>query len=247
METEPVEKPRSAEMHPGPGFRFRRGHSRPDRDLVDAFGDFDTPAISDLMNRLYTMTSEIQNLTDPNLKLVGPACTVKVFPGDNLMVHKSLDVAQPGEVVVVDAGASAMNGVLGDLISTKARHRGIAGFVVDGLVRDLPRIRALEDFPVFARGVTPIGPLHRGPGEINYPVSVGGIVVHPGDIIVGDLNGVVVVPQEVASELLARLVAQRENEAEYLEAVVRGDFSNTWVDRILGEAHVDGGNADTPT
>jgi regulator of RNase E activity RraA len=170
------------------------------------------------------------------VKLVGPACTGKVFPGDNLMVHKSLDLAEPGDVVVVDAGSSSMNGVLGDLISTKARHRQIAGFVVDGLIRDLPRIRALGDFPVFARGVTPIGPLHRGPGEVNYSISAGGIVVNPGDIIVGDLNGVVVVPQEVSLELLERLRAQRAGEASYLEAVTRGSFSNAWVDRILTEA-----------
>jgi len=114
------------------------------------------------------------------------------------MVHKSLDLAQPGDVIVVDAGASPMNAVLGDLISTKARHRGIGGFVVDGLIRDLPAILELGDFPVFARGITPIGPLHRGPGEINYPICAGGIVVHPGDIVMGDQNGVVVVPREIA-------------------------------------------------
>ncbi len=239
-----VEKPRSAEMHPGPGFRVRRSPPRPAPELVEAFREFETPEVSDLMNRLYTMTSAIQNVIDPALRIVGPACTVKVFPGDNLMVHKSLDMAEPGDVVVVDAGSSSMNGVLGDLISTKARHRKIAGFVVDGLIRDLPRIRALGDFPVFARGVTPIGPLHRGPGEINFPISAGGIVVHSGDIIIGDLNGVVVVPQEVASELLARLRAQRAGEASYLDAVARGNFSNAWVDRILAESAVsvqDGG------
>src|SRR5207248_1657171 len=164
----------------------------PEREIVNGFGAFDTPAISDRMNRLYTMSPGIRNLTDENLKLLGPACTVKVYPGDNLMVHKALDIAQPGDVIVVDTMGSAMTAVLGDLVSTKARHRGCAGFVVDGLVRDLPAIRRLGDFPVFARGVTPTGPLHRGPGEINHAVSIGGIVVNPGDVIVGDLNGVVV-------------------------------------------------------
>src|SRR5437899_4406540 len=152
------------------------------------------------------------------------------------MVHKALDVAQPGDVVVIDTSASAMTAVAGDLISTKARHRGIAGFVVDGLVRNLEEIRALGDFPVYARGVTPIGPLHRGPGEINYPISAGGIVVHPGDIVVGDLNGVVVVPRDAAEEILDRLVARRDAEAAYTTAVARGEFSNAWVDAILDEA-----------
>jgi regulator of RNase E activity RraA len=126
-----------------------------------------------------------------------------------------------------------MNAVLGDLISTKARHRGAAGFVVDGLVRDLPNIAALGDFPVFARGTTPIGPLHRGPGEINFPICCGGVVVNPGDLIVGDAMGVVVVPQAIAAELQQRLAAHESSNANYFEAVKKGNFSNAWVDQIL--------------
>jgi regulator of RNase E activity RraA len=226
-------KPRSAEMHPGPGFRIRTTWERPDPATVRGLGTFESPDVSDLMNRLYTMVADIKPVTDPHLKILGPALTVKVFPGDNLMVHKALDVAEPGDVVVVDASSSSLTAVLGDLVSTKARHRGIAGFVVDGLIRDLPGISALGDFPVFARGVTPIGPLHRGPGEIGYAICAGGIVVHPGDVIVGDPNGVVVVPQDIADELLVRLTAKRDLEAEYTAAVARGDFDNAWVDAML--------------
>ena len=233
-----VSKPKSAEMHVGPGFRWRAKVERVPPEIVRQFSAFETPDVSDLMNRLYTMSSEIRPMTGPDLKILGPACTVKVFPGDNLMVHKSLDLAAPGDVVVVDAGSSAMNGVLGDLISTKARHRGIAGFVVDGLVRDLPAIRALGDFPVFARGATPIGPLHRGPGEVNYPVSVGGIVVQPGDLVMGDLNGVVIVPRPAAAELLGRLKEHVARETPYVESVARGEFSNEWVDETLREGGV---------
>jgi RraA family protein len=229
-------KPKTAEMNPGPGFRIRTSFSRPAPDLVRAFGEFDTPAISDMMNRLYTMDPAIHNLTSPKLTLLGPACTVKVYPGDNLMVHKSLDVARPGDIVVVDGASRTVNAALGDLVSTKARHRGIAGFVVDGCVRDIPGIQALGDFPVFARGVTPIGPLHRGPGEINFPIQCGGVVVHPGDIIAGDLNGIVVVPQEIAAELLLRLRSRKQGEADYVAAVARGEFSNAWVDRLLGDS-----------
>ena len=98
-----VDKPTSAALHPGPGFRICTSIDRPDADVVEGLREFETPAASDLMNRLYTMRSEIHTLTDPDLRLVGPACTVKVFPGDNLMVHKSLDVAQPGDVIVGDA------------------------------------------------------------------------------------------------------------------------------------------------
>jgi RraA family protein len=227
-----VMKPRSAEMHPGPGFRVRTDFTRLDPALMARFADFPTPDISDLLNRLYSMDPEIKCLTGNDHRLCGPACTVKVFPGDNLMVHKALDVARPGDIVVVDTGRSNSNAVLGDLVATKARHRKIAGFIVDGLIRDLPGILPL-DLPVFARGATPVGPLHRGPGEINYAIACGGVVVNPGDLIVADQAGIVVVPRDIAAELLLRLKSHQETNEAYLAAVKRGDFSNQWVDRIL--------------
>jgi RraA family protein len=205
---------------------------RPPPGLMRALGRFPTPDISDLLNRLYAVDPQISLLTDPRHRACGPACTVKVFPGDNLMVHKALDVLEPGDVVIVDAGGSAMNAVLGDLISTKAKHRGAAAFVVDGLVRDLPNIQEI-DFPVFARGTTPIGPLHRGPGEINFPICCGGVVVNPGDVVVGDSMGVVVVPQAIVEDVLERLTAHDVASAAYFESVKKGSFSNAWVDQIL--------------
>jgi len=224
-------------MFPGPGFRLRECSSRVDADFALGMASFDTPAISDQLNRLFTMSSQIRPMTDSN-RLAGPACTVKVFPGDNLMVHKALDVAKPGDVVVVDASSSTMTAVLGDLVATKARHRGLAGFIVDGLVRDLPGIRALGDFPVFARGTTPIGPLHRGPGEINGAVSAGGIVVHAGDLVVADTNGIVVIPQADVVEILRRLRDRAAEESDYVAAVAAGNFSNAWVDGVLAESGV---------
>ncbi|MFK8066704.1 MAG: RraA family protein [Gammaproteobacteria bacterium] len=227
-------KPKSSELNPGPGFRVRKAVSRPDPELVKQFGLFETPDISDLMNRLYTMHWQIRNQINTDA-IVGPAVTVKVFPGDNLMVHKALDIAQPGDVIVVDAGASPMNAVLGDLVSQKAKHRGVAAFIVDGLIRDVPGIQEIG-MPVYARGITPIGPLHRGPGEINYPVSCGGIVVNPGDIVMGDKNGVVVVQKEFATDVISRAYAQRDSLAKYVEDVKRGEFSNEWVDRSLNDS-----------
>jgi RraA family protein len=223
------QRPQSSELHPGPGFRIRHQVRRPDPALVQAFREFQGPMISDLMNRLYTMRPAIQNLTDPALApLVGPACTVKVFPGDNLMVHAALDIAKPGDVLVVDASGSHMNAVLGDLVSNKAKHRGIAGIIVDGLVRDIDGIREAR-IPVFARGVTPVGPLHRGPGEVNFPIQCGGIVVKPGDLIFADNNGVVVVPLEISEELLKRCQEKTAKEASYVASVKQGKFSNAWV------------------
>ena len=162
---------------------------------------------------------------------------MKVFPGDNLMVHKSLDVAKPGDIVVIDAHGSqciSPNAVLGDTICTKAKHREIAGFVVDGLIRDLPGILELG-VPVYARGTTPVGPLHRGPGEVNFPIACGGTVIQPGDLLVADSAGIVNVPKGVAEELLTRLDAKKEKTAAYMAAVHRGEFSNAWVDALLTE------------
>ncbi len=227
-------KPRSAEMHPGPGFRVRVDFPRLRPELMERFTVFETPDISDALNRLYALDPAITCLTDGYQRLAGPVCTVKVFPGDNLMVHKALDIARPGDVVVIDAHGSASNAVLGDLISTKAKHRGIAGFVIDGLVRDLPGILEVG-MPVFARGTTAIGPLHRGPGEINYPIACGGTVVNPGDVIVADAAGIVVVPQDIAAELLERLDGQLVAGAACLQSVQRGEFSNDWVDRMLSQ------------
>lgn len=227
--------PRSAELHPGPGFRICLDFPRLDSDTVMGFRRFATPEISDQLNRLYAIDSKIRPLSGIGRTLVGLACTVRVYPGDNLMVHKALDVARPGDVVVIAASGDRSNAVLGDVVSTKARHRGIAGYIVDGLIRDLPGIPS--DFPVYARGTTPIGPLHRGPGEINYPVACGGVVVNPGDIVVADDAGIVVVPRQVAHELLGTLQAQAEGQAAYVAAVERGEFSNAWVDNQLLEQH----------
>lgn len=238
-------KPRSASLHPGPGFRVRTSFDRLTPELMKQFLDFPTPDISDLLNRLYAVDPQIRCLTGAHHRVCGPACTIKTFPGDNLMVHKSLDVLEPGDVVIVDAGGSHLNAVLGDLISTKAKHRGAQGFVIDGLVRDLPSIIEL-DLPVFARGTTPIGPLHRGPGEINFPICCGGVVVNPGDLIVGDAMGVIVVPQDIAEDLLQRLQSHAAANESYFQSVKRGDFSNAWVDRILTDLECPMSNGASP-
>lgn len=234
-ETGATERPKSAEITPGAGFRIRLSIDRPPPQLVSMFRDFETPDISDILNRMYTMAPEIRNLVNGK-PLVGPALTVKVYPGDNLMVHKALDVARPGDVVVVDTSGSQRNAVLGDLVTNKAKHRGIAGFIVDGLVRDLPGLIE-ADLPVYARGVTPFGPLHRGPGELNYAVSCGGIVVNPGDIIAADASGIAVVRREVAEETIMRLRTHRARMQQYVMDVKAGKFTNDWVDRQLAADH----------
>jgi len=226
-----AEKPKSSEMTPGLGFQIRTKFRRLPTHLVEQFCGYESTDISDQLNRLYTMHHGISNLSN-NLPLAGSAITVKVFPGDNLMLHKALDVAEPGDVIVVDTSGSDRNAVFGDLIANKAVHRGIAGFIIDGLIRDLDGVKQTK-LPVYARGVTSFGPLHRGPGELNYAISCGGIVVNPGDIVVADSSGVVVVPKQFARSVLLRLGSHQAKMREYVRNVKRGIFSNDWVDRQL--------------
>ena len=227
--------PASADIFPGVGFRIKREIPRPQYDVSEMFKEFELADISDHLNRLYTVDPSIHCIAGDDQRLAGPACTVKVYPGDNLMVHKALDVGKPGDVVVVDARGSKANAVLGDTISMKARHRGIAGFIVDGYIRDEHGLREMH-YPVYARGTTIVGPLHRAPGEINYPVCCGGVVVNPGDIIIADKSGVVVLPQDCIEQLRLELSRHNERAAGYLERVRKGEFSNAWVDHLLERA-----------
>jgi len=234
MSNKPAAKPASAEMNSGPGFQFREKINRPPKELIDGFREFETPEISDMQNRMYTMSHRLHNLVNDDV-IVGPAVTVKVFPGDNLMVHKALDLIQPGDVIVVDASENRNNAVIGDLVASKAKHRGAVGFIIDGLIRDIPSIIEV-DIPIFAIGKTAVGPLHRGPGEINFPVSCGGIVVNPGDLIIADKTGVVVVRQEFMTEILTRLCSEKSKLEEYVNNVKKGIFSNDWVDKLLTDS-----------
>ena len=226
-------KPKSSEMTPGPGYMIRTEFPRLPQEFIEQFREFETADVSDVLNRLYAMDGAIRNQTNDK-ELLGTACTVKLYPGDNLMVHKALDIAKPGDIVVVDCSGAMSNAVLGDLVANKAIHRKIGGYVIDGLIRDLDGIKE-TGLPVYARGVTPFGPLHRGPGEINTPICCGGIVVNPGDIIKADTTGIAVIPRGFADEIIKRLQASKARLAEYVASVKRGDFSNAWVDEQLRE------------
>ena len=225
------EVPKSAELNPGPGFMIRRTVDRLPPEVAEGLAEFESTDISDVLNRMYAMRADIRNMVN-DAELCGPVCTVKTYPGDNLMVHKVLDIARPGDIVVIDASGSMSAAVIGDMISNKARHRGIAGFIVDGLVRDLAGLQECG-MPIYARGITPFGPLHRGPGEVNYAVCCGGIVVHPGDIVRADSSGIAVIPRDAAESTLQRLRQNHERLSRYVADVKRGEFSNGWVDAQL--------------
>jgi RraA family protein len=216
---------------PNIGFRILPMPARPPKTLVKALGAMVTAHLSDNMNRLVAGGAALRPMHGGG-KLCGTAFTVKVAPGDNLMVHKAIDVAAPGDVIVVDAGGVLTCAIIGDIMTSLASKRGLAGMVIHGAIRDAAEIRARR-FPVYACGITHRGPYKNGPGEINLPVALDGMVVHPGDIIVGDADGVVAVPQAYAAEVLALARAQLAKETALLKAIAAGTADRRWVDEAL--------------
>lgn len=215
------------------GFRVSTVINRPAKQIVEQFKNAVTPHISDNLNRLHSICSGLRPYHQGG-KLVGTAVTVKTRPGDNLMVHKAIEMAEPGDVIVVDAGGDLTNAIVGEIMMRIAQKKGLAGFVIDGSIRDTEAFRN-DTFPIFARGVTHRGPYKDGPGEINVTVSVGGMVVHPGDIIVGDDDGLVVVPVAHAEKLLALVNDQRQREEAILRSIQDGTIDRSWIDRALRE------------
>jgi regulator of RNase E activity RraA len=165
-------------------------------------------------------------------RILGRAFTVKTAPGDNLMVHKAIDMAAPGDVIVVDAGGAQRNAIIGEIMSTLAASKKIAGFVIDGPIRDVDSL-GKSSFPVFARSISHRGPYKEGPGEINVTVSVDGMVVHPGDIIVGDYDGVFAIRPDIADELAALVMAVEKKEKDILKQIAKGTLDRKWVDQSL--------------
>lgn len=215
------------------GFRILPFPKKPPQRMIAALRGIVTAYLSDNMQRLHSVAAEIRPYHN-GAKLVGPALTVKVPPGDNLMVHKAIDIARPGDVIVVDAGGVTVQAIIGEIMASLAASRKVGGMVIDGAIRDADTISRMR-FPVYARGVTHRGPYKNGPGEINIPVAVGGLVVSPGDIVVGDADGLVAVPQDLASHVIALARAQAAKEAAVLADIRRGRLDRAWVDKLLRE------------
>jgi 4-hydroxy-4-methyl-2-oxoglutarate aldolase len=199
-----------------------RDFTRPDRALVKGFEGIPTGVIGDCMGRCNGMTADMKP-TWPGAKVVGPALTVRCFPADNLMIHKAVTLARPGDVLVVNAGGYKDYAVFGDLLGLSCKVHDIAGIVIDGASRDAEGMQAIG-FPVFARAILPTGPFKDSPGAINVPVSCGGVPVRPGDIIVGDADGVMVVPQEHAADVLSRAQAAVGKEQGMRERILKGEY-----------------------
>ncbi|MEN4892347.1 RraA family protein [Erwinia billingiae] len=211
--------------------------SRPPRELVESFRNIPVANIDDAMNRLAAVNALIRPFN--NKPLLGTAFTVKVSEGDNLMFHKAMDMAQAGDVIVIDARGDVSRAIFGELMISYCVERKIAGVIVDGAVRDAEALAEM-DIAIYARGVSPNGPYKNGPGEINMPISFGGQVVRPGDIILGDNDGIIVVRPEEGETILAMT---REIEAKEADIMARikdeKSYIRPWVDEKLKELKCD--------
>jgi len=214
-----------------PGSRILPNAPMAPAELVEAFAQVVTPHISDNLGRHIGA----RGLTRYNRsgKLVGTAITVKTRPGDNLLIYKAMSMLQPGHVLVVDGQGDTNNAVIGELVKLYAQQRGCVGFVIDGAIRD---VASFEDTPCYARAVVHTGPYKTGPGEVNVPVSIGGMVINPGDLLVGDEDGLVAFSQADAAEVL-RLAAQHAEHEEAVKAeIASGAVRQSWIDKALNNA-----------
>ena len=197
---------------------------RAEPQIVEMFRGLPSSNINDEMNRLYCMHDYIRLMNPGKAKqLLGTAITVKAPLGDNLFFHQALDMAQPGDIIVVDGASGCNRSLAGEIMMRFAQKKGLAGIVVDGCLRDLDGIELL-DMPIYAKGITPQGPWKFGPGEVNVPVACGGQVVFPGDILVGDKDGVVVVRRQDAAAVAEVAIKKKAAEDKTFE-LMESDLS----------------------
>ncbi|MFM9926413.1 RraA family protein [Variovorax sp. H27-G14] len=199
--------------------------------IIAALQDIPVAALSDNMHRNIGSVG-LQPYHRPGAKtMAGTAVTVKTRGGDNFTMMRAFEFCRPGDVLVIDAGGDVTNAVIGGILSFYAATIGTVGVVLDGAIRDVAEIRA-RDYPVYARGVNHRGPYKDGPGEINVPVSVGGMVVNPGDIVVGDQDGLMAFPRDEAELLIEKALAHLQTEARTIQAMTEGRWDRSFLDAL---------------
>jgi regulator of RNase E activity RraA len=198
---------------------------KPAPELIEAFRAAPTSVISDNLDRLAGSVG--LRPFHRGGRMVGVAFTVRTRPGDNLAIHQALELVGPGDVIVVDGGGDESRALVGEIMKNIAEHRRAAGYVIDGAIRDVAAFAA-SDFPCFARSVIHRGPYKSGPGAINVPVSVGGAVISPGDIVVGDEDGVVSFAPSAAPQLLEAVQAQIKREEQILQTIREDRYQGSY-------------------
>lgn len=210
------------------GFRIMRRARKVDPQVVEQFRHLPVANVSDSMYRMSAGGARLRPMYQGE-RMAGPAFTVRTRPGDNLMVHKALDLAEAGDVLVVDAGGDLTNAIVGEIMSSYARARGLAGIVINGAIRDADSLRA-GTFPVFAAGVTHRGPYKDGPGEINVPIAIDGMVIEPGDLVLGDGDGLLCIPYEATAAVHALASEKLKVEEREIRAAANATLDRSWVD-----------------
>lgn len=204
--------------------------------LVTAGAQFQAAVLADVAGRRGTMHGRVAALR-PRMKLAGPALTVEVRPGDNLMIHAAMSLARPGDVLVIDGKGDQTAALMGTIMMTACKQLGIAGVVIDGAVRDSLEIDEM-DFPVFSVGTNPNGPTKNIAGRIGHPISCGGVSVNPGDFVLADADGVVVVERSRLEGLLAGCRKKVEDESQRIAQIKQGNTSAAWLQAALRTAGV---------
>ena len=214
-----------------------RSRVKEDAAAVEALRGLPTSVIGDVMGGRLIGTTALRPVNRSAVSTCGNAFTVRVRAGDNLLIHKALELLQPGDVLVVDGEGDVSRALVGEIMMTTARVRGAVAFVMDGAIRD---VDAFEEhrFPCWARGVSLRGPYKDGPGSINVPVTIGGMRVQPGDVIVGDSDGIVAVPVALASEVAAEARDKVRDEQATIAAILAGTYSAAWVGATLSQKGV---------
>lgn len=200
-------------------------------DIVAKAAQFQPAILCDVAGRRGALHGRIQALR-PHMKLAGPAFTIEVRPGDNLMIHAALALARPGDVLVIDGKADRTCALMGAIMMTAAKQLQLGGVVMDAAVRDSLELEEL-DFPVFSVGTNPNGPTKNVPGRIGHPVSCGGVTVHPGDFVCADADGVMVVERNKIESLLALAEHKVAAEAKRIAQIKQGNVAASWLNDSL--------------
>ena len=205
-------------------------------DVVAQASGYQAAILSDVAGRRGTMHARVAPVHE-SMKLAGPAFTVEVRPGDNLMIHAAIALAQPGDILVIDGKGDQTAALMGTLMMSACKKKGLGGVIVDGAIRD--RLELLElGFPVFSAGFNPAGPTKYVPGRINHPISCAGATVNPGDLVVADADGVVVIERAKAPAMMDLAAKKVADESARLEAIAKGDIAAKWLPAALRAAGV---------
>lgn len=215
------------------GNRVYLKRKMPDTQLIERYAKLPAANVADCMGRIFALHSDIRLMSSPEKKMCGVALTVKARPGDNLMLHQALNMAQEGDVVILANEGDRSQALMGEIMyKYLADYKKVAGIVIDGPIRDIDVI-ANEGCPIYATGTTPGGPFKEGPGEVNVPISIGGVPVLPGDIILGDPDGVIVIPRNDAEVLIEKAEANAEADHAKVLKASTGSANRDWVTKTL--------------